>query len=514
MATEATTPQVGAPSPQGQRRRDPWPVAVGLVAVAVYALHGLAGPLTRDLALYAYAGQQVVEGRPPYVGVFNRAGPLAHLLPGVGAALARLLGTDDLLTMRVCYLLLAAGCIVVTYGVARDLVGSRGAGVLAATSLLCFESFLHFAAYGPRDKTPMSLFMLVAFWAVVHRRWAWAGAWVALATLTVQIAFFATAPALLVASLWQPRGRWAPSVARIAVGGLVPAALASLCFWLVGAFGAFLDGFVLVNARYTPNQEFGLGRSWPDLVTYLGPSLVVALVGLAGLLLAGVLALALPRLRHEPQTPVLVALLTGTLGGLFWSWRDFDGLSDTLIVLPGAALGTAALIWLLRCTLPAPVGVVVQTTSAAICLVLAVTYSATTRSDRATDQRAAVAACLEVLPDGASMAAINAPQPLVLAGLTNPTDIQSTGNGIEDYIEDRPGGLEGFLATTKAAEPSMIAVGTPATETWIRRLGPEYVRVGRGPGWQWMADASLDEQTLADLRGVVEDRHDGASTGS
>ena len=78
------------------RRLDPWGPLFAVAATVVFLLHGFGGTLTRDLALYAYSGQQFAEGEPPYVSVLNRAGPLAHIVPGIGAAIARVVGTDDL----------------------------------------------------------------------------------------------------------------------------------------------------------------------------------------------------------------------------------------------------------------------------------------------------------------------------------------------------------------------------------------------------------------------------------
>ena len=51
--------------------------------MVVYTLRGFHGVLTRDLGVYSYAGQQVADGVPPYLGSLNRAGPLAHVLPGL-----------------------------------------------------------------------------------------------------------------------------------------------------------------------------------------------------------------------------------------------------------------------------------------------------------------------------------------------------------------------------------------------------------------------------------------------
>ena len=62
---------------------------LGIVAVIVYVLHGFDGYLNRDRAIYSYAGQQVAEGVPPYLGILNRAGPLAHVIPGIGVIATR-----------------------------------------------------------------------------------------------------------------------------------------------------------------------------------------------------------------------------------------------------------------------------------------------------------------------------------------------------------------------------------------------------------------------------------------
>jgi hypothetical protein len=101
------------PGPPQWLLRDPLVYAVGVVALVTYALHGLNGVLTRDLGVYSYAGQQVADGVPPYMGILNRAGPLAHVIPAIGVRIARLAGFDDVITMRVLFLLIATGCTTV-----------------------------------------------------------------------------------------------------------------------------------------------------------------------------------------------------------------------------------------------------------------------------------------------------------------------------------------------------------------------------------------------------------------
>jgi hypothetical protein len=107
MSTATGTRQETAPDRWARLRgADPLTAVVCVVSLAVYLPHGFAGYLSRDLGLYSYGGQLVAEGVPPYVGTLNRAGPLAQLIPGIGAFLARAVGVDDLLGMRVLFLLL------------------------------------------------------------------------------------------------------------------------------------------------------------------------------------------------------------------------------------------------------------------------------------------------------------------------------------------------------------------------------------------------------------------------
>src|SRR5262245_62834893 len=84
---------------------DPLIPVVGLTSLLVYVLHGFDGALRRDVGLYIYGAQRFLDGDPPYVGVLNRAGPLAHMLPAVGIGFGRMVGMNDLLGARIFFLL-------------------------------------------------------------------------------------------------------------------------------------------------------------------------------------------------------------------------------------------------------------------------------------------------------------------------------------------------------------------------------------------------------------------------
>ena len=173
-------------------------------------LRGFDGELSRDLALYAYAGQQVADGVPPYVGVMNRSGPLAHLVPGAGAWVGDLVGVDDLLAIRVTApgRLHAGrvGDLPPGPGRVRVPAGRRGRGPLRRH----LPAFVLYAVGGPRDKTDDD---------AVPRRvaprhgahpWASAGVCLALATLTWQPAFLPGLATVAVAALLATAPRGAP----------------------------------------------------------------------------------------------------------------------------------------------------------------------------------------------------------------------------------------------------------------------------------------------------------------
>jgi len=235
---------------------DPLVPAVALVSFVTYALHGTNGSLSRDLSVYVYAGQRLVDdGVPPYVGILNRSGPFAHLLPAVGTAVARAFGGDDLAGARWFYLVLSVLCVCVVYLLGRDLFASRLVGLTAAAAFLSFAGFIEYASDGPREKTPMVLFMLLALWAANRGRWFWAGVCLSLTTLTLQIGFFVVAPYVLLALLLYPqRGGRLVALLRVGLGGVVPVLVLTAYFASVGALRDAVDGFLVINLHYTvPN---------------------------------------------------------------------------------------------------------------------------------------------------------------------------------------------------------------------------------------------------------------------
>ena len=496
------------PAEPAVRRPDPVGPLVAAASLVVFVLHRFDGELSRDLALYAYAGQQVADGVPPYEGVMNRSGPLAHLVPGLGAFLARLVGVDDLFGMRLLFLVLSVACVWVMYVLARDLYdGSRTAGVAGAALLLCIPGVIIYASGGPREKTTMMLLLELALLAAVHRRWTWAGVCVALTTLTWQPVFFPALVAVALAAALGGRGtRWR-AIGSIALGGAVATGLMTAYFAAVGALDDFLDGFVRIHLGYTyqPGLYDDLERQWEGIIEGFDASLRFVVAGLALLVLLAPLELALRRRRESGLVPMRVAYAVATVVGLVWSYRVFNGWADALMLVPFAALGLAGLVSMVSTYVDWRAAVVLATAWALVAFYLGQDWSRHVQDGLLLKQEREVAGAMAALPDDATVVSVEAPQLLVLTGRTNPTQHQMFRAGLEEFVDDTwPGGLAGFADTIRADAPTVVAIGAGARYDWLLpALEDDYTEIGTSPGWYWYVRDDVGVEALDQVRAAL-----------
>ena len=305
------------------------------------------------------------------------------------------------------------------------------------------------------------------------------------------------------------RGR---ALLRVVVGGLVPSAVTVGAYAAVGAFGIFMDDFLLINARYT--QQVSLlsspGEAWRMMAEGYGPSLWIFLAGLVAIT---VLSIRAVRRRTDGADPERVNLLVAgvvLVSGVLWSMRAFNGFPDAFILLPSAALGVGGLAARLagrvsfRAALSATVAWTVVATS------MGVVFAVTTRNDNLDDQRKSVDAVLELLPPGSRILSVEAPQPLALAHERNLSRLQLFGNGLIDYVDDTwPGGSAGYGRWVARREPTLIALGNHGVvPEWLDpALDREYQRVGTSIGWDWYVRKDVGRETRLALRRVVRDTY-------
>jgi hypothetical protein len=472
------------------------PAAVGGIALVVYALHGFDGVLNRDFGVFTYGGLRIAHGGSSYVDVFNSVGPLSDTVPGLAIWVGHLVGLDPILSARLLETVISALCCSLLCVLARDVLGSRTAGLVAPAVFLTFTKFLELASDGPRDKTTMVLFLLGCLVLLVRRRWGAAGVCAALATLTWQPALAVAAAALAAALLVDHEERRPWIVLRFLAGGLVPSLVTVGYFLGVGALRTALDGFVVINALYTtqPSLLTASGHIARIMWAGYGWTLPIAIGGLVALVALG--ARAMPQaLRPSGTTraPGLVICGAGGLAGVVWTTLVVNGAPDLFVVLPFAALGVSAAVVLILQRAPRRPGRYAVAAVVSAGVLTAGIVSVSTRDDRLDLQRADVAAVLATEPTNATVLSLSAPEVLALSGRTDPTGYQIMTRSQDRYLSARyPGGLAGFLRTLVSTHATFVAVGNGADVGFARSwLQADYWPIaGQQTGWQWYLNRS------------------------
>jgi hypothetical protein len=480
------------------------------VALTVYALHGYDGILDRDLGVFTYGGLRISHGGTPYVDVFNSVGPLSDAVPGVAMWLGHFVGADPILSARLFFTVLSALCCSLLCVLARDTLGSRAAGFIAPAVFLTFSGFLRLASDGPREKTTMVLFLLCCLVLLGRRRWALAGACAALATLTWQPVLAVCLGALAAAALLDQQDTRRRILLRFTLGGLVPSLVTVGYFLTVGALTQALDGFVLINAKYTEQPSL-LTR--PGLIAakewrYYHWTLPLAIAGLLALFALGARAI---RSAGRPTVSVrarrLVVCATGGLVGTVWTVLVVNGGPDLFVVLPFAALGVAGTAVLVLSRTPRRVALIAAAAVVSVGVAAAGIQSVATRNDDLLLQRADVAAVLGTQPDDATVVSLDAPQVLALSGRVSPSPYQIMTKTQLRYLDATyPGGVPGFLRSLVDADPTFVAVGVSARAGWAREwLHTDYWVVGGNDHWQWYLNRSAGRAALLRAQIAHED---------
>ncbi|MFH1278027.1 MAG: glycosyltransferase family 39 protein [Candidatus Eisenbacteria bacterium] len=329
-----------------------------LVVLLAAAIRGrlLDVPLERDEGEYAYAGRLILEGVPPYVGIYNMK------LPGIYAAYAATLGLfgESARGIHTGLLVVNAATIFALYFLARKFLGRGGALAASAVfSLLSvgravqgiFANAEHFVIL------PATLGLLLVLEATERRSFALpygAGLLLGLAFLTKQhaAAFLLLGGTILLAgNLLRREGRdgaagegaLSPrlSFALFAAGAATPYGITCLLFALVGAFGDFWFWTVTYASAYV--SQVPISRLAPNLFARFAdqarhaPALWILVAG-------GGLALALR--RWPGRRPAAVALfaifsVAATAPGLYFRPHYFILLLPAASILAGGAVEAA-----------------------------------------------------------------------------------------------------------------------------------------------------------------------------
>jgi hypothetical protein len=306
-------------------------------------------PLERDEGEYAYAGQLLLQGIPPYKLAYNMK------LPGTYAAYALVMAIFGQSPAGIHFglILISAASVILIYLLAKRLFDPV-AGLAAASSfalLSCSESVLGLAAHATHFVVPAALggilLLLKAMDSTKSRLYFLSG-------LLLGVAFVLKQPGLffglfgglyLIVSEWRGDKNWRHLMPRLAIygaGGILPFALTCLALYFWGSFDRMWFWTFSYGQQYATVLSLSEGLSIfltsaqsviePCVPVWILAGVGVAAIGwsargrkysvfLIGFLIFSFLAVC-PGLYFRPHYFILLLPAVSLLVGLTVSWAS------------------------------------------------------------------------------------------------------------------------------------------------------------------------------------------------
>lgn len=230
-------------------------------------------PLERDEGEYAYAGQLMLQGIPPYQMAYSMK------MPGIFAAYAVIMAVfgQSPFGIRLGLMLVNAAATVLMFFLARRLFGWLAAVVASASYALLSTSYvvLGFFAHATQFAVPLALAGILLLLQAMKSSRLWmffsSGLLLGLGFLMKQPggAFILFAAAYLIGAQW--KAPWKPLISRVTallVGSAVPMLITGLILWHAGVFPQFWFWTVSYAREYA--SEVALSKA-PELLWYVVP---------------------------------------------------------------------------------------------------------------------------------------------------------------------------------------------------------------------------------------------------
>jgi Flp pilus assembly protein TadD len=332
----------------------PWMlVAIVVALTAAVRIRLLGISLERDEGEYAYAGQLMLHGIPPYKLAYSMK------FPGIDAAYAAIMAVfgQTIVGIHLGFLLVNAATIVLIYLLGKRLISpAAGVAACAAYALLSIgEKVLGTQAHATHFVVLAALGgTLMLLRGIENRRWStllWSGILYGTAVLMKQhgVLFVAFGVAYLTWDcLTRRKDAWLTRVKDVAIflcGVATPLLLTGLALWWAGVFDKFWFWTFTYAGVY--EQELRLSsavdifrNNFSDIVR---PNLAIWMIALAGL------ALVWWRKKHRIAaifvTGFLVFSFLAVCPGFYFRNHYFVLLLPAIALLAGAAVEIAGKQW-------------------------------------------------------------------------------------------------------------------------------------------------------------------------
>jgi tetratricopeptide (TPR) repeat protein len=332
----------------------PWILVAIIVLFAVAVrIRILQIPLERDEGEYAYTGQLMLQGIPPYKLAFSMK------FPGIDAAYAAIMAVfgQTITGIHLGLILVNAGAIVLIYLLGKRLfTPTAGVAAAAAYALLSMgEGVFGAQAHATHFVVLAALCgTLLLLRAIDTRRWSTlllGGVLYGIAVLMKQhgVLFVVFGVLYLAWDHWaRRRDGWLPAVKDEAIflcGVSLPLALTGLALWWAGVFGKFWFWTFMYAREYAQELTVSIGIKMFQLTFpgAVGPNLAIWLIALAGLVL--VWWRKEERMVAVFASGFLVFSFLAICPGLYFREHYYILMLPAIALLAGAAVGTARIQW-------------------------------------------------------------------------------------------------------------------------------------------------------------------------
>jgi hypothetical protein len=459
-----------------------------------------------DRANWDYFAQVIARGGVPYRDVVNIKSPLSAYIGAAAMILANPFGIDDVIAIRVAFILLAALTLALTFLAAFEYFKSLAFALLAASIMLSFDAFARFNSGGIQPKTPMVLFGLVSLIAVIKDRPVAAGVFGMLSALSWQPGLLFVGVAFLGFSRYLTGWRDLKAV-RLMIGAAIPLLILLVYFLVAGALEAFYHWNIVFNATiYGPRESRSVGDFFVHLEQLLRGSYhnsrpYFYLSG-AGLVIA--LARELQRRSGEGVRSLLEgaprhAIIIAPLVYFGFCMIDIQSGPDLIPLLPFVAVFAAlALVFAIERATGLYLRARPQADRSAvknrgIVVVVVFVLFATMRVSlfferefpTLREQRPAAAEIASHLEPGDKIFVYGRSEILVLLGATNASKYFLLDRGKDEYLDRvEPGGFNGWLERLKTERPKIVLIDRIKETAYLTMLvqwvSAEYVLHSNG----------------------------------
>lgn len=241
-----------------------------------------------DSAIWDYISQSIVRGQVPYRDVIENKAPGAGYLSALVMAAGKLAELQDVMSVRLLYVLLAGLLCTFTYLVAEIYLQSRLAATIAFLIPLMSKDLAVMLISGTRPKLPMILFGLTTLLLIARNKPFWAGFCSMLSCLCWQPGLLFTGTAVLIFSKYMTSWRDRRAL-KVLLGASVPLAVVLLYFFWSAALDELWACTIDYNYRvYLPEGNLGpavaLARLWYLINEVMGANIIWVKLSALGLL--------------------------------------------------------------------------------------------------------------------------------------------------------------------------------------------------------------------------------------